>query len=141
MNLTDKDKFHLILIVTSIIIFAIGLYMAQDRSFSILYSTMMVLGASGFGYGIGEFIQSRILQSSDEYLKRKNIVTDQSTTAFMSIKAKAKTFDVMSKLFPIFILVLAILRENFTTIMLLLGLYILLWGIFIYHLNKIHKKQ
>ncbi len=141
MNMTDKDKLNFILIVAGIIVFAIGVFLSQDQSFSIIYSIVMILGASAFGHGMGELIQSKLMQSNEDFLKRKDIERTKEQAEFMGMKAKAKTFDVLSKLFPVFMLVLAIMRESFTTIMLLLALYILLWGIFIYKLNRQYKKK
>lgn len=139
--MSKKNGYYFILIVIGIIVFATGTYLFRENDFSIFYTILIVLGATGFGYGTGELIQNNLIDKNRMLLKSIEADEAPEKLTFLSNQAKAKAFDLLTKVFPIFILVLATMRENLGTLLLLVGLYITIWLIYLFHLNKLYKKE
>ncbi|MFP4457430.1 MAG: hypothetical protein ACLFPS_07205 [Clostridia bacterium] len=139
--MSNKNKYYFALIVVGIIVFAIGIYLSRDAGFSIMSTILITLGALGFGFGIGEIIQNNLIDRNKRLLKTIEKQNNPERLIFLNNQAKASAFDLLTKAFPIFILVLAITRENLNTLLILIGLYIMIWVIYLLHLNKLYKNE
>src|SRR6056297_2274143 len=139
--MSNKNKYYFAIIVVGIFIFALGVFLSRDDGFSILNTVLVTLGALGFGFGTGEIIQNNLIDRNKKLLKTIEDQHNPQRLAFLNNQAKAKAFDLLTKIFPIFILALVITRENLNTLLILVGLYIIVWAIYLIHLNSLYKKE
>jgi hypothetical protein len=139
--MTSKNKYYFALLIISILVFALGVHFSQTDGFSILNSILITVGALGFGYGTGEIVQNNLVDRNKKLLKTIENQNNPQRLAFLNNQAKAKVFDLITKIFPIVILVLTIMRENTSSILVLIGLYIIIWIAYLLHLNKLYRKE
>ena len=139
--MSNKNKYYFALITVGIIVFAIGLYLSRTNGFNVINTTLITIGALGFGFGTGEIIQNNLVDKNKKLLKTIENQNNPQRLAFLNNQAKAKSFDITTKIFPIIILLLTIMRENTNTLLILIGLYIMFWIIYLLHLNKLYKKE
>ncbi|MDU5337118.1 hypothetical protein [Enterococcus sp.] len=139
----NKTK-DLLIAFTGVLLIGIGFYLikAVDDSNTIMKTLPYLcigLGCGLFGYGLGEVISKKAIESDPKLAKQIEIDTKDERNVMIGNMAKAKGFDMMLYIYSALLLTFALMGISFTVIIPMLVAYLFIIGYSIYHRLKIEK--
>lgn len=139
----NKTK-DLLIAFAGVLLIGIGLYLikAIDDSHTvmkILPYLCLGLGCGLFGYGLGEVISKKAIESDPKLAKQIEIDTKDERNVMIGNMAKAKGFDMMLYIYSALLLTFALMGITFTVIIPMVVAYLFVIGYSIYHRSKIEK--
>ena len=141
--MTNKKVILLITLVLSIVLFSFGFISVKMKLFNeqwkILPYILVGVGFGAFGHILGSIIQNKILKKNPEVAKKINIEKNDERNLTIKNRAKSKAFDAMLYIFGGVMLILVFLNVDLIITLLILGAYLLVFGIYVYYINKLHK--
>ena len=99
------------------------------------------IGCSVFGHGAGEIAANRAYAKNPQLRKQMEIEKQDERNIAIANQAKAKAYDSMLYVLDAVMIAFALMNVQTTTILLLVGAYLLVVGVFIFYLNKYQKEQ
>ena len=99
------------------------------------------IGCSVFGHGAGEIAANRAYAKNPQLRKQMEIEKQDERNIAIANQAKAKAYDSMLYVLGAVMIAFALMNVQTTTILLLVGAYLLVVGVFIFYLNKYQKEQ
>lgn len=139
----NKTK-DLLIALTGVLLIGIGFYLikAVDDSHTVMKTLPYLclgLGCGLFGYGIGEVISKKAIESDPKLAKQIEIDTKDERNVMIGNMAKAKGFDMMLYIYSALLLTFALMGISFTVIIPMVVAYLFIIGYSIYHRLKIEK--
>ncbi|MBQ5368634.1 MAG: hypothetical protein IIU56_00265 [Peptococcaceae bacterium] len=99
------------------------------------------IGCGVFGHGAGEIAANRAYAKNPQLCKQMEIEKQDERNIAIANQAKAKAYDSMLYVLGAVMIAFALMNVQTTTILLLVGAYLLVVGVFIFYLNKYQKEQ
>lgn len=99
------------------------------------------IGCGVFGHGAGEIAANRAYAKNPQLRKQMEIEKQDERNIAIANQAKAKAYDSMLYVLGAVMIAFALMNVQTTTILLLVGAYLLVVGVFIFYLNKYQKEQ
>ena len=99
------------------------------------------IGCGVFGHGAGEIAANRAYAKNPQLRKQMEIEKQDERNIAIANQAKAKAYDSMLDVLGAVMIAFALMNVQTTTILLLVGAYLLVVGVFIFYLNKYQKEQ
>ena len=99
------------------------------------------IGCGVFGHGAGEIAANRAHAKNPQLRKQMEIEKQDERNIAIANQAKAKAYDSMLYVLGAVMIAFALMNVQTTTILLLVGAYLLVVGVFIFYLNKYQKEQ
>lgn len=139
----NKTK-NLLIALAGIVLIVIGFYLIKTANDShAVMKTLpyfcLGLGCGLFGYGLGEVISKKALESDPKLAKQIEIDTKDRRNVMIGNMAKAKGFDMMLYVYSALLLTFALMGISFTVIIPMMVAYLFVIRYFIYHHLKIEK--
>jgi uncharacterized membrane protein HdeD (DUF308 family) len=135
-----------ILTITGILCFITGLVslkaIAEPQGvLQVLPYLCIGIGCGVFGHGAGEIAANRAYAKNPQLRKQMEIEKQDERNIAIANQAKAKAYDSMLYVLGAVMIAFALMNVQTTTILLLVGAYLLVVGVFIFYLNKYQKEQ
>jgi hypothetical protein len=109
--------------------------------FQVLPYLCIGIGCGVFGHGAGEIAANRAYAKNPQLRKQMEIEKQDERNIAIANQAKAKAYDSMLYVLGAVMIAFALMNVQTTTILLLVGAYLLVVGVFIFYLNKYQKEQ
>jgi len=129
--------------IIGIILFSvggIGMKIGWFADFKAVPGVLIGLGCGVFGYHFGTIIQVIVMKKNPKEAKRVEIEQKDERNLLIVNTAKRKAFDAMVYIYATVMFICVLLNVNFIVIFLLVGAYLLVHGIMIYHFYKLSKE-
>ena len=141
-----SKKFHYLQVVLGVLLIAAGLILIKtvkepEGLLRVLPFVFLGIGCGVFGSGVGALVSSRVLKDEPQLQKQMEIEQKDERNIAIANRAKAKAFDAMLYLFGALMITFALMTVELPAILLLVGAYLVVDGIFIYYLSKFHKEM
>jgi len=141
-----SKKFSYLQVVLGVLLIAAGLILIKtvkepEGLFRVLPFVFLGIGCGVFGSGVGALVSSRVLKDDPQLQKQMEIEQKDERNIAIANRAKAKAFDAMLYLFGALMITFALMTVELSAILLLVGAYLVVDGIFIYYLSKFHKEM
>lgn len=139
----NKTK-DLFIAFAGVLLIGIGFYLIKtlNDSHSVMKTMPYLfigLGCGLFGYGLGEVISKKAIESDPKLAKQIEIDTKDERNVMIGNMAKAKGFDMMLYIYSALLLTFALMGISFTVIIPMVVAYLFIIGYSIYHRLKIEK--
>ena len=134
-------KLYTSLAVLGAILFAIGGFVFTGKDVNTVSGLFIGIGAGLFGLSVAQIIVIVIAEKNPEYKRKASIEEKDERNIAINNKAKAKGFDAMGYILTILMLIFVFLNADLTIILLLVFAYLLVYGVFIFYLNKFSKEM
>ena len=99
------------------------------------------IGCGVFGHGAGEIAANRAYVKNPQLRKQMEIEKQDERNIAIANQAKAKAYDSMLYVLGAVMIAFALMNVQTTTILLLVGAYLLVVGVNVFYLNKYQKEQ
>ena len=99
------------------------------------------IGCGVFGHGTGEIAANRAYVKNPQLRKQMEIEKQDERNIAIANQAKAKAYDSMLYVLGAVMIAFALMNVQTTTILLLVGAYLLVVGVNVFYLNKYQKEQ
>ena len=99
------------------------------------------IGCGVFGHGAGEIAANRAYAKNPQLRKQMEIEKQDERNIAIANQAKAKAYDSMLYVLGAVMIAFALMNVQTTTILLLVGAYLLVVGVNVFYLNKYQKEQ
>ena len=99
------------------------------------------IGCGVFGHGAGEIATNRAYAKNPQLRKQMEIEKQDERNIAIANQAKAKAYDSMLYVLGAVMIAFALMNVQTTTILLLVGAYLLVVGVNVFYLNKYQKEQ
>lgn len=133
----------LVVLVSSIVVLSFGLISVKmdllDGQWSILPYILVGVSCAAFGYSLGSIIKNKVLENNPDIAKTISIEKNDERNISLINAAKSKAFDAMIYVFGGVILILGLMNVALSTILLLVGAYLLVCGIYVYFMKKLQN--
>ncbi len=133
-----KMKLYVALAVMGAVLIAIGKFVLLDDTTSGLF---IGIGAGLFGLSVAQIIVIGIAGKNPEYKRKTSIEENDERNIAINNKAKAKGFDAMGYILTILMLIFVFVNANLSIILLLVFAYLIIYGVFIFYLNKYSREM
>lgn len=135
---------ELLIAFLGLLLIGVGFYLIKTLGDSHTVMTSLPylclgLGCGLFGYGFGEFISKKTIESNPQLAKQIEIDTKDERNVMIGNMAKAKAFDMMLYVYSALLLTFALMGITFTVIIPMVIAYLFVIGYSIYHRSKIEK--
>lgn len=107
----------------------------------VLFIIIVITGFGIFGYNLGDLLKIYLLKKYPDEERKIRIIENDERNITINSLAKSKAFDAMGYIFGTLIFGLALLKIELFIILLLVGAYILVYGIMLYYLYVLQKKM
>ena len=141
-----KKTKNLLIALSGVVLILVGFYLIKAISdpqniMKTLPYLCIGLGCGLFGYGFGEYISKKAIESDPKLAKQIEIDTKDERNIMIGnmAKAKAKGFDMMLYVYSALLLTFALMGISFTVIIPMVIAYLFVVGYSIYHRTKIEK--
>lgn len=139
-----KKTKELLIALAGVLLIGVGFYLikAVDDSQTVMKTLPYLclgLGCGLFGYGFGEIISKKAIESDPKLAKQIEIDTKDERNVMIGNMAKAKGFDMMLYVYSALLLTFALMGITFTVIIPMVVAYLFVIGYSIYHRSKIEK--
>lgn len=133
-----KIKLYAALTVIAVILVAVGKFAFTGDT---IPGLLVGIGAGLFGLSVAQIFVIMIAEKNPEYKRKVSIEEKDERNIAINNKAKAKGFDAMSFILTILMLIFVFLHADLSIILLLVFAYLLVYGVFIFYLNKYYKEM
>ena len=142
----SRETRHYILALAGILCFITGLVLlkmvAEPKGvLQVLPYICIGIGCGVFGHGAGEIAANRTYAKNPQLRKQLEIEKQDERNVTIANKAKAKAYDAMLLVLGAVMIAFSLMNVPTTTILLLVGAYLLVVGVNIFYLNKYQKEQ
>ena len=134
-------KLYTSLAVLGAILFVIGGFVFTGKDVNTVPGLFIGIGAGLFGLSVAQIIVIVIAEKNPEYKRKASIEEKDERNIAISNKAKAKGFNAMGYILPILMLVYILINADLLFILLLVFAYLLVYGVYIFYLNKYSKEM
>lgn len=139
----NKTK-DLFIAFAGVLLIGIGFYLIKtlNDSHSVMKTMPYLcigLGCGLFGYGLGEVISKKAIESDPKLAKQIEIDKKDERNVMIGNMAKAKGFDMMLYVYSALLLTFALMGISFTVIIPMVVAYLFIISYSIYHHLKIEK--
>ncbi len=133
-----KMKLYIALAVMGAVLVSIGKFVFLVDTISGL---LIGIGAGLFGLSVARIIAIGIAEKNPEYKRKASIEEKDERNMAINNKAKAKGFDAMGYILTSLMLIFVFVNADLSIILLLVFAYLLVYGVFIFYLNKYSKEM
>ena len=142
----SRETQQYILIISGILCFITGIVLLKviaepQGVLEVLPYLCIGIGCGVFGHGAGEIAANRAYAKNPQLRKQMEIEKQDERNIAIANQAKAKAYDSMLYVLGAVMIAFALMNVQTTTILLLVGAYLLVVGVFIFYLNKYQKEQ
>ena len=135
-----------ILAIAGILCFITGLVLLKAIAepqgvLQVLPYVCIGIGCGVFGHGAGEIAANRAYAKNPQLRKQMEIEKQDERNIAIANQAKAKAYDSMLYVLGAVMIAFALMNVQTTTILLLVGAYLLVVGVNVFYLNKYQKEQ
>lgn len=99
------------------------------------------VGCGGFGYSGSLLIQRRLMERNSKLAKAIRIEATDERNQMITVRAKARAYDLMLFVFSSLILVLVLMRADVLHTLLLVAAYLIVVFSFIYYMYRLDKEM
>ncbi len=142
----SRETRHYILALAGILCFITGLVLLKvitepQGVLQVLPYICIGVGCGVFGHGAGEIAANRTYAKNPQLRKQLEIEKQDERNVAIANQAKAKAYDAMLLVLGAVMIAFSLMNVPTTTILLLVGAYLLVVGVNIFYLNKYQKEQ
>ena len=142
----SRETRHYILALAGILCFITGLVLLKvitepQGVLQVLPYICIGVGCGVFGHGAGEIAANRTYAKNPRLRKQLEIEKQDERNVTIANQAKAKAYDAMLLVLGAVMIAFSLMNLPTTTILLLVGAYLLVVGVNIFYLNKYQKEQ
>lgn len=128
-------------LVLGILLIYIGGFVFNSIEMKKISGIFIGIGAGLSGVSIGQIATVLLTRKHPDLLRKKEIEVKDERNIQMLSRAKAKAFDSMGIIFGILMLIYVLTDAEMHMILLLVGAYLLVYGIYIFHLNRVMNEE
>ncbi|MDF2673416.1 MAG: hypothetical protein K0R09_1681 [Clostridiales bacterium] len=132
---------YILLLIVGAALVYIGGFVITGLKLKSISGVCIGIGAGLFGMSIGQIIMIRITKKNPSYEHKNNIEVMDERNIYIRNTAKGKAFDVMGVALGILMLVYALINADLLVILLLVGVYLFIYGVYILYLSKYSKEM
>lgn len=139
-----KIGLNIFLAIIGVVLFCIGgigIKMEWFADFRALAGILIGAGCGIFGHNLGTVVQTKIMEKNPTEAHKIEIEQNDERNILIGNTAKSNAFDAMGYIYATIILIFVLLNVDYIVIMLLVGAYLLVHGIMIFHLSKLTKEM
>ena len=134
-------KLYIALAVLGAILVAIGGFVFTDEDVKNISGLFIGIGAGVFGLSLAQIIVITVTEKNPDYKRKMKIEENDERNIAINNRAKAKGFNAMGYILSILMLVFVLVNADLSIILLLVFAYLLIYGVFIFYLNKYSKEM
>lgn len=138
--MSNKIWPYVIVLLASLTLALVGLVVITDESLKGISGICIGIGAGAFGMAIAQIVTAAMMRKNPEYFRRQSIEERDERNIQIRVKAKAKGFDAMGIIFGVAMLCLVLTNANISTVLLIVGAYLLVYVVQIYYIAKYSKE-
>ena len=141
--ISKKIGLNILGTILGIILFSIGgigMKVGWFVDFKALPGILIGVGCGVFGYHFGTIIQVIVMKKNPKEARRVEIEQKDERNLWIMNTAKRKAFDAMVYIYATVMFICVLLNVSLTVILLLVGSYLLVYGIMIYHFYTLSKE-
>ncbi len=133
-------------IILGLLLWAIGFYLLKTSNdpqgiIRALPYVCISFGCGLFGYGMGDVLSERALDSDPELKKKMDIEINDERNVTIANKAKGKAFDMMTFVFGSLMVSFALMGIDIVAVLLLVFAYLFVHGFSLYYRFKFEKEM
>lgn len=133
-------------IILGLLLWAIGFYLLKTGNdpqgiMRALPYVCISFGCGLFGYGMGDVLSERALNSDPELKKKMDIEINDERNVTIANKAKGKAFDMMTFVFGALMVSFALMGIDIVAVLLLVFAYLFVHGFSLYYRFKFEKEM
>ena len=114
---------------------------APQGFFAVLPYICLGFGCGAMGHGIGDVVNDLTMKKNPELKKKAEIESKDERNIAVSNRAKGKAYDLMLYLFGALMIIFVLMDADLAVILLMVGAYLIVTGVFIYYLIRYHKEM
>lgn len=137
----NKKALYTILSAIGIILSCAAVFILNDTAPKEVSGVCIGVGAGLFGLGAGQLATLLIMERHPETKRRIDIDARDERNMRINDMARAKAFGIMETIYGILALVLVLMGEPLLTVLLVIGAYVVGWGVYIGYLGKYQKEM
>ena len=133
-------------IILGLLLWAIGFYLLKTGNdpqgiMRALPYVCISFGCGLFGYGMGDVLSERALNSDPKLKKKMDIEINDERNVTIANKAKGKAFDMMTFVFGALMVSFALMGIDIVAVLLLVFAYLFVHGFSLYYRFKFEKEM
>lgn len=136
-----KTIFYIFLLAAGVILVYMGGFLFTASEFSTVPGVCIGIGSGLFGMSIAQIIALGITKKNPLLEHKKNIEVMDERNIYIRNTAKGKAFDFMGIALGILMLVYSVINADLLVVLLLVGVYLLIYGIYIAYLSKYFREM
>jgi hypothetical protein len=136
-----KTILYTFLLIAGVVFVCIGGFVITGSELKSISGVCIGIGSGLFGMSIAQIIMIKIANKNPSYEHKKNIEVMDERNTYIRNTAKGKAFDVMGIALGILMLVYALINADLLVILLLVGVYLFIYGVYIVYLSKYSKEM
>lgn len=140
-KMNRKKLIYFVLLLLGVGLVCVGAFAINGQEHKELSGVCIGIGAGLFGMAAGELIQQRIIEKNPEAKRRMDIDANDERHRRINDMARAKAFGVTQVLYAVLALVFVLIGERLLTILLVIGAYVVGWGVYLGCLGKYQKEM
>ena len=136
-----KTILYITLLIIGVVLAYIGGFVITGLELKSISGVCIGIGSGLFGMSIAQIIMIKIGDKNPSYEHKKNIEVMDERNTYIRNTSKSKAFDVMGVALGILMLVYALINADLLVILLLVGVYLFIYGVYIIYLSKYSKEM
>jgi hypothetical protein len=137
----NKIMPYILLLIAGVVLAYIGGFVITGLELKSISGVCIGIGSGLFGMSIAQIIMIRIADKNPSYEHKKKIEVMDERNTYIRNASKSKAFDVMGVALGILMLVYALINADLLVILLLVGVYLFVYGVYIVYLSKYSKEM
>lgn len=139
-----KVDLNIILAAIGVVLFCIGgfgIKMEWLAGLRVLAVVFIGMGCVIFGHSFGTIVQIKIMEKHPAEKRRIEIEQKDERNIMIQNAAKGKAFDAMGYIYAAIMFIFALLNFDYIVILFLVGSYLTVYGIMIFHLSRLRREM
>ena len=141
-----KNKKNLFCVLGGLILWLSGFWLVRRSGISwetlrVLPYLMIGIGCGLFGYGVGEMVNRRVLDSNPTLAKEQEIAKKNERNVALANRAKAKAYDLMTYMMAALLLTFALMGVAMEVVVVLVLAYLAIEFYALYWRQRLEKEN
>ncbi len=141
-----KNKKNLFCVLGGLILWLSGFWLVRRSGISwetlrVLPYLMIGIGCGLFGYGVGEMVNRRVLDSNPTLAKEQEIAQNDERNVALANRAKAKAYDLMTYMMAALLLTFALMGVAMEVVVVLVLAYLAIEFYALYWRQRLEKEN